>query len=180
MPDRSGEITGRFDQRLDWFGTVRGRVGFANGPVLRYCHRRLRLWQRQDQHRRRRSGAFRHLLRPTRTRGGWTVGSGVEAALGGNWTAKIEYLYLNLGNKSDTFVLAGFPQTLDTEIRENIFRVGLNYRIGGNGAYAPVAGRELDRLLSRRQFRLRPRRETAASLAVRGHATNCSTSRPKA
>ena len=33
------------------------------------------------------------------------VGSGVEAALGGNWTGKIEYLYLNLGNKTDISTL---------------------------------------------------------------------------
>ena len=71
-----------------------------------------------------------------RTQSGWVVGSGVEAALGGNWTGKIEYLYLNLGNKTDISTLfAATP--INTEIRENIFRVGLNYRIGGK-AYAPV------------------------------------------
>src|SRR5204863_9860050 len=73
-----------------------------------------------------------------RVQGGWTVGSGVEAALGGNWTGKIEYLYLDLGNKADSFTAFAVPQTLNTEIRENIFRAGLNYRIGGNSTYAPV------------------------------------------
>ena len=72
-----------------------------------------------------------------RTQGGWVVGSGVEAALGGNWTGKIEYLYLNLGNKTDVSTL-NVPTPINTEIRENIFRVGLNYRIGGK-PYAPVA-----------------------------------------
>ena len=79
------------------------------------------------------------------------VGSGVEAALGGNWTGKIEYLYLNLGNKTDTSTLL-FATPINTEIRENIFRVGLNYRIGGNGLCAGRC-RQLGRLLSRRQFR---------------------------
>jgi outer membrane immunogenic protein len=71
-----------------------------------------------------------------RTQSGWVVGSGVEVALGGNWAGKIEYLYLNLGNKTDISTLL-VPTPINTEIRENIFRVGLSYRIGGK-AYAPV------------------------------------------
>jgi outer membrane immunogenic protein len=71
-------------------------------------------------------------------RGGWVIGSGVEASLGGNWTGKIEYLWLNLGDRLDQFALNGFAQAMSTDIREQIFRVGLNYRIGGNGAaYVP-------------------------------------------
>jgi outer membrane immunogenic protein len=34
------------------------------------------------------------------TKSGWTWGTGVEAALGGNWTAKAEYLYIDLGSSS--------------------------------------------------------------------------------
>jgi outer membrane immunogenic protein len=132
------EITGRFDQRLDWFGTVRGRVGLATGPVLSYVTAGFAYGGV-------RTSLTENIIAPLgtftsdRLRGGWTVGSGVEVAVSGNWTAKIEYLYVDLGNRADTFVLGGFPQTLDTEIRENIFRAGLNYRIGGSGAYAPVA-----------------------------------------
>ncbi len=52
------------------------------------------------------------LLRASKIQNGWTVGSGVEASLGGNWTGKIEYLYLNLGNKTDQVTVLGtFPQT---------------------------------------------------------------------
>ncbi len=93
------------------------------------------LWQRQDhpqRNRRRRHGYV--LVQPT-TASGWVYGSGVEASLGGNWTGKIEYLYLNLGNRQDAFILNGAAQTLTTDIREHIFRVGLNYRIGGNSNY---------------------------------------------
>ena len=128
------DISGRFDQRLDWFGTVRGRVGFANGPVLRYftggfAYGSVKTSITENIP----LAGFPATFTSNQTRGGWTIGSGVEAALGGNWTAKIEYLQVDLGNKSETFALGGFPQTLDTEIRQNIYRVGLNYRIGGNG-----------------------------------------------
>jgi outer membrane immunogenic protein len=129
----AGAVT--YNQKLDWFGTVRGRVGIAHGPVLSYVTAGYAY------------GSVNTTLTEgppattfstgNRMQGGWTVGSGVEAALGGNWTGKIEYLYLNLGNKTDSFTALATPQVLNTEIRENIFRVGLNYRIGGNSTYTP-------------------------------------------
>ena len=75
------------------------------------------------------------------TRTGWTFGSGVEAALGGNWTGKFEYLHLDLGTQSLAYVVGATPRTFSSDIRENIFRAGLNYRIGGNAVYAaaPIA-----------------------------------------
>jgi outer membrane immunogenic protein len=125
-----------FNQRLDWFGTVRGRVGIATGPVLSYV---TAGWA---------YGSVKTTLTETigttaafssnQNRGGWTWGSGVEASLGGNWTGKIEYLWFTLGDRLDLFTLNGFPQAMSTDIREQIFRVGLNYRINGNGAaYVP-------------------------------------------
>ena len=120
-----------YQQKLDWFGTVRGRIGLATGPVLSYV-----------------TGGFAYGNVKTginyfdvpgasasfsSTRTGWTVGSGVEAALGGNWTAKIEYLYLDLGSQSG--VSPSGLYAFNSDIREHIFRVGLNYRFGGNSAY---------------------------------------------
>ena len=34
---------------------------------------------------------------------GYTVGAGIEGAIGGNWTAKLEYLYVDLGRVSGSF-----------------------------------------------------------------------------
>ncbi|MET0721885.1 MAG: outer membrane beta-barrel protein [Tardiphaga sp.] len=123
-----------YSSKVDWFGTVRGRVGIATGPVLSYFTGGYAYGNVKTSITEGGIGAFSN----NRTQGGWTVGSGVEASLGGNWTGKIEYLYLNLGNKTDAFTALAIPQTFNTEVRENIFRVGLNYRIGGNAAYAPV------------------------------------------
>jgi outer membrane immunogenic protein len=126
-----------YGQKSDWFGTVRGRVGLATGPVLSYFTGGYAYGNVKSTVTEAGITAFSN----NRTQGGWTVGSGVEAALGGNWTGKIEYLYLNLGNKSDAFAAPFAGQFTNTEIRENIFRVGLNYRIGGTNAgyVAPVA-----------------------------------------
>ena len=131
-PNLPINLGAQYSQKLDWFGTVRGRVGLATGPVLTYIT----------------AGYAYGNVNTTVTeggvassvgsgRGGWTWGSGVEAALGGNWTGKIEYLWLDLGNRTDALAFAG--QSLRSEYRENIFRVGLNYRIGGNSNYTPVA-----------------------------------------
>lgn len=131
-------IVANYNQRLDWFGTVRGRVGLVTGSVLSYvtagyAYGNVRTNVTETL------GGVSNAFSTERMQGGYVVGSGVEAALGGNWTGKIEYLYLNMGNKTDAFTALAVPQTLTSEIRESIFRVGLNYRIGGNGIYTPVA-----------------------------------------
>jgi outer membrane immunogenic protein len=126
------------DNKIDWFGTVRGRVGLATGSVLTYF-----------------TGGFAYgsvktsitetLFSPvpfsmSGTRTGWTIGSGVEAALGGNWTGKIEYLYLDLGKQDGVYTMAGVGHSYTSEIRQHIFRAGLNYRFGGGlNAPEPVA-----------------------------------------
>ena len=127
--------TTTYGQKLDWFGTARGRIGIANGPVLSYVTAGYAFGNVKTNAAESAAGA-NATFSTDRTQSGWVVGSGVEAALGGNWTGKIEYLYLNLGNKTDVSTLF-FATPIHTEIRENIFRVGLNYRIGGK-AYAPV------------------------------------------
>jgi outer membrane immunogenic protein len=122
-----------YGSKVDWFGTVRGRVGLAQGPILSYFTGGYAYGNVKTTVTEGALAAFSD----NRMASGWTVGSGVEASLGGNWTGKIEYRYLNLGNRTDTFL----GQSLNSEIRENIFRVGLNYRIGGNSLYAPVVAR---------------------------------------
>ena len=128
----SGAGLVNYNQKLDWFGTARGRIGLVKGPVVSYFTGGFAFGDVKTSITEAGVVAFDN----KRTQTGWIIGSGVEAALGGNWTGKIEYLYLNLGNKDD--VLFAGTQTTHSEIRESIFRVGLNYRIGGNGVYAPA------------------------------------------
>ncbi len=126
------------NQKLDWFGTTRGRVGLATGPVLSYVTGGVAY------------GGVKTTITDLSplgsatsfndTRTGWTVGSGVEAALGGNWTGKLEYLFVNLGSQTGVSPV-GAPNAyaFSSDIREHVFRAGLNYRIGPNGYYEPVA-----------------------------------------
>ena len=69
--------------------------------------------------------------RETQSFSGWTVGAGWEYALPHNLSLKAEYLYLDLGTSrffDPPFGLAGIPH--DVKLRDQIFRIGLNYRFG--------------------------------------------------
>jgi outer membrane immunogenic protein len=121
------------NHKLDWFGTTRARVGLATGPVLSYVTGGAAY-----------GGIETGISTPfggttnTTTKTGWTWGSGVEAALGGNWTAKAEYLYVDFGS---TGVASAATGALNVKNQEQIFRGGLNYRFGppaSPAAFAPA------------------------------------------
>ncbi|MDB5485685.1 MAG: porin [Tardiphaga sp.] len=135
----AGGVTTSYNQRLDWFGTVRGRIGLSKGPVFSYFTGGFAYGSVKTDVIQTLGAVAGATPLENGMRTGYVLGSGVEAALGGNWTGKIEYLYLNMGSKDFAFTNIGIPQALNSEIRENIFRVGLNYRIGGNSAYVPDA-----------------------------------------
>jgi outer membrane immunogenic protein len=58
---------------------------------------------------------------------GWTLGLGVEFVIWGPWTAKAEYLYADLNGLSCNVACGGGPISIN--VRENIIRAGVNYRI---------------------------------------------------
>lgn len=71
----------------------------------------------------------------SKTRVGWTVGGGVEAFIGTNWSARIDYLYFDLGRESypiistATFGLGGTEvMRADAHFNGHIVRLGLNYK----------------------------------------------------
>ena len=69
---------------------------------------------------------------------GWTVGAGVEGAIGGGWTARLEYLYVDLGHVSGSFLttipaLGGgaITSNYSSHVTDNVVRVGINYKFDG-------------------------------------------------
>ena len=123
-------------QKIDWFGTVRGRAGVLVTPkVLLYATGGLAYGEVNSSES---IGVVPTAFSRSTTNVGWTVGAGVEGAIGGNWTAKLEYLYVDLGNVSGSFVTpftalgGGFiTSNFSSRITDNIVRVGVNYRFGG-------------------------------------------------
>jgi outer membrane immunogenic protein len=110
---------------LPWFATARGRIGYATGPTLFYATGGVVFAQVKQT-------IFDGALATTfdNSKTGWTVGGGIEAALGGNWTAKIEYLFIDLGNVSNSD--GAFAAS--SAVRDHVARLGLNYRFGGTGS----------------------------------------------
>ncbi len=101
------------ETKNDWLGTVRGRLGYAFDRFMPYVTGGLAVGDIKT------SIAGVGSAHDTKT--GWTVGGGIEAALAGPWTAKVEYLYVDLGRSES--VLGS-----DTKFNTNIVRAGLNYR----------------------------------------------------
>jgi outer membrane immunogenic protein len=96
-----------------WFGTVRGRVGFSFNNVLCFGTGGLALGQ---------LGATTFGVRVSHTNAGWTLGAGAEMGFAPNWSAKIEYLYVDLA--SSNFVITG----ASNGYRFGLIRAGVNYR----------------------------------------------------
>jgi outer membrane immunogenic protein len=128
-------------QQLDWFGTVRGRVGVVNNNILFYATGGVAFAQVKQtiaENVNAPPTAVFNTVSSTHNQTGWTAGGGIEAALWGNWTAKAEYLYLDLGTIKTTLddggLPAGFIGRLDTTstVRDHIFRAGVNYRFSGD------------------------------------------------
>src|SRR2546423_9445282 len=78
------------------------------------------------------------------TKLGWTAGAGAEVRLGGNWTGKVEYLYLDFGTVSTTATLptnsTPIAINFDSRVTEHLVRLGVNYKFDPFGAayQAPV------------------------------------------
>jgi len=102
----------------NWFGTVRGRVGYAWDRFLPYVTGGVAFGDVEAN----RTG----FAGSSDTNVGWTVGAGIEGVLAGNWTAKLEYLYADLGDTTCSAVACGTATNVDLQV--NIVRAGVNYR----------------------------------------------------
>jgi outer membrane immunogenic protein len=96
-----------------WFGTLRGRAGYAISNVLFYGTGGLAFGELTGQ-----TFGFSE----SHTTAGWTVGLGAEVGLAPNWSAKIEYLYVDLS--SSQFVTV---TNTSNGYLFGTFRAGVNY-----------------------------------------------------
>jgi outer membrane immunogenic protein len=121
-------------QQLDWFGTVRGRLGAVNNNILFFATGGVAFAQVKETIAENFSlGTPANFTSVTSTFNqiGWAAGGGIEAALSGNWTAKAEYLYLDLGTIKSTFNDGTLTINNTSTVRDHIFRAGVNYRFAG-------------------------------------------------
>jgi outer membrane immunogenic protein len=142
LGDPTAVGSGTSEQKLSWFGTVRGRVGVTVTPDLllfgtgglaygNVSHSGNTAFTFTDQ-----SNTFGFPVQSSQTKIGWAAGAGAEWMFARNWSAKVEYLHIDLGSSSAVggIVLNGIPDpafgdavayhwhnTFDT------VRVGVNY-----------------------------------------------------
>ena len=142
-------VTASGEQKLTSLFTLRGRLGFAQGSNLWYATggaaagRVTSNYAFQANH----SGFSVGVLGPAEgsasfgtTKWGWTVGGGVERILpwaSGNWSAKLEYLFVDLGTVNNSFGVpitggtAAYAYTSSINLQDHVVRLGMNYRFGG-------------------------------------------------
>lgn len=124
-----------------WFGTVRGRLGYAYDRVLFYGTGGLAYGGGGN-----RTGVVQYFNSvnataiPTATysgggsgtRTGFALGAGVEYAINNSWTVKGEYLYVDLGRRNNVFASAALPASSfsggNNSNRNHVVRIGLNYK----------------------------------------------------
>jgi outer membrane immunogenic protein len=141
------------EQKIKWLATARGRLGWTNDCFLWYVTGGA-AWGKVDTNYNfqvtglNAGGATVFGTAPfaggfSSDRFGWTIGGGVETSLAwfgastNNWSAKLEYLYVDLGTVNNSFTVpltttpaAAYTFASSSHIHDHIIRVGVNYRFG--------------------------------------------------
>jgi outer membrane immunogenic protein len=150
----TGSAFTQYEAKIDWFGTVRGRIGylFGDGAVMTYVTGGLAYGRVGIDGTNTVSGTVGnlggsspfssiHVFGHSQVNTGLTVGTGTEGKLLiPGWTYKIESLYVDLGklNDPDKSICAQFigsvcsvtggRVTTHTHFTDYIIRAGLNYQ----------------------------------------------------
>ena len=95
-----------------WFGTLRGRAGYAFNNMLLFGTFGVAYGGLEGQF----AG-----LSETKTLFGWAGGVGMEVGVTPNWSAKLEYLYMDLGSRA--FTITG----VNNGLQSSYLRFGVNY-----------------------------------------------------
>ena len=140
--------TASYAETVEFSGTLRGRIGYA--PNLGATHWLFYAtggfaWS-YDQFTRTQiagtpaggtavPGQVENLFVVPRV--GGVAGAGVELALPSNWTARLEYLFTDYGNRSVTFPAGA--QRFNSDLNVSELRFGLNYRLNGDPSTGSAA-----------------------------------------
>ncbi|MGA7323472.1 MAG: outer membrane beta-barrel protein [Rhodomicrobium sp.] len=120
------------DTSLDWFGTVRGRLGYTFGNALLYATGGFAFGGVEDK-----LTLVNPITNPplsaaskNQTATGYSVGGGLESFFSSAWSVKIEYQYIDLGSDTlSTALISGETATAKFVHVYDTIRVGLNYHI---------------------------------------------------
>lgn len=138
-----------YEEQVEYSGTVRGRLGYAFGKWLFYGTGGY-AWTDDQFARTQVAGTPTGGTAVPGTaesrlalRSGWIAGGGIETAVGGNWTANLEYLFTDFSSHSVTFPAGA--QVFDADLTLQSIQLGLNYQLDGasskgkDGPAGPIA-----------------------------------------
>ena len=121
-------------EKIDFIGTLRGRLGYAFDHWMIYA---TGGWAWSLGRFLQTPGAGDDTDKSLRLHNGWTVGAGTEVAIAPRWTARLEYLYTNLGPVEATFP-SGSTAIASYDV--HAVRAGLNYMLTSPGSYDSARG----------------------------------------
>jgi outer membrane immunogenic protein len=102
-----------------WLSTVRGRLGYAADRFMPFVTGGVAIGDIQ--------ASTPGFPGGSTTNVGWTLGAGLEAAFSRNWTGKVEYLYVDLGNFNCGLNCGAGIVTDNVSFHTNLLRAGVNY-----------------------------------------------------
>lgn len=107
------------ETKNEWLGTLRARSGYAFDRFLPYVTGGFAFGGVR--------GSVLGFGSFSETQTGWSAGAGIEYAFVDNWTAKIEYLYADLGKATCNAACSG-GNPFDVNYTTSIVRGGINYK----------------------------------------------------
>ncbi|WP_202322188.1 outer membrane protein [Mesorhizobium sp. 113-3-9] len=121
----SGEINvgvrgDTYDTKVDWFGTLRARAGYAFDSTLIYGTGGLAYGSVENRY----LGGPLNSFSEKGTKTGWTLGAGLEQAFTDHWSANVEYLYVDL--RDQTIDYGGSNTEFDNKF--STVKIGMNYK----------------------------------------------------
>ncbi|MGQ4273117.1 outer membrane protein [Terrihabitans sp. B22-R8] len=109
---------GAGEVEINTLATTRGRIGYSFGNFLVFgaggialAHTETRAFAAEDDH----------------LQVGWTAGAGIEAKLGGNWSARVEYIYADFDDERYTLADGDGVSAADVSYDMSVVRGGIAY-----------------------------------------------------
>jgi outer membrane immunogenic protein len=124
---------------VNWLGTAAARLGFAFDRTMVFV-KGGGAWV-HDEYEMTFFAAPLRTVQVDDTRYGWMFGAGVEHAFTGNWSAKVEYDYLDFGTSTTNFpglraLIADINEAVDIRQRIHLIKFGVNYRFAAGPVVA--------------------------------------------
>jgi len=125
-------VTTNISEKLDWFGTVRGRLGYAWDRHLVYFTGGWAYGHETATVTVTAAGVSATASGSADLNNGWTIGGGYEWAFADHWSVRAEYLYIDFGSDSagsaSTATPLGVLTVKTNDLTDNVVRGALNYK----------------------------------------------------